>query len=76
MVENRVNFKLRYMLEPDTDFDKRVQEAVEKRRKFELGFNGAAESEAQAEGYTDNIPVDACDHDYPSSDSGTITQTM
>ncbi|KAL1831553.1 hypothetical protein ACET3Z_001204 [Daucus carota] len=76
MVENRVNFKLRYMLEPDTDFDKRVQEAVEKRRKFELGFNGTAESEAQAEGYTDNIPVDACDHDYPSSDSGTITQTM
>ena len=36
MVENRVNFKLRYML-PGSDerFDQKVKEAVEKRQKFD-----------------------------------------
>lgn len=76
MVENRVNFKLRYMLEPDLDFDRRVQAAVEKRRKFEHGMTDAADSESQAEGYRDNIAVGACDHDYRYSDSETIVQTM
>lgn len=76
MVENRLNFKLRYMLEPDKEFDKRVQAAIEKRRKFELGITNAADSASQVEGYRDNIPVDACDRDYLSSDSETIAQTM
>lgn len=71
MVVNRLNFKLRYMLEPDTAFDKRVQEAIEKRWKFELGITNAADSASQVEGYRDNTPVDAYDHDYLSSDSET-----
>lgn len=38
MVENRVNFKLRYMLaSSDEEFDMRVKEAVERRRRFESG---------------------------------------
>ncbi|KAK1395045.1 transcription termination factor MTERF2, chloroplastic [Heracleum sosnowskyi] len=76
MVENRLNFKLRYMLESDTEFDKRVQAAIEKRRKFELGITNAADSVSQVEGYRDDIPVDACDQNYLSSDSETIAQTM
>ncbi|XP_051138536.1 transcription termination factor MTERF2, chloroplastic [Andrographis paniculata] len=36
MVENRVNFKLRYMLaSTDDEFNERVEEAVERRRSFE-----------------------------------------
>ncbi|XP_077218911.1 mitochondrial transcription termination factor family protein [Tasmannia lanceolata] len=38
LVENRINFKLRYMLPgPDEEFDRRVQDAVERRRRFESG---------------------------------------
>ncbi|KAL5704624.1 Transcription termination factor mterf2 [Ranunculus cassubicifolius] len=38
VVENRLNFKLRYMLGcSDQVFDERVEAAVEKRRKFESG---------------------------------------
>ncbi|WOL07851.1 transcription termination factor MTERF2, chloroplastic [Canna indica] len=38
MVENRVNFKLRYMLAgSDEDFNQRVQDAIERRRRFESG---------------------------------------
>ncbi|KAL3814135.1 hypothetical protein ACJIZ3_015403 [Penstemon smallii] len=38
MVENRVNFKLRYMLKSsDEEFDMRVKDAVERRRRFESG---------------------------------------
>ncbi|KAL9231636.1 hypothetical protein vseg_006837 [Gypsophila vaccaria] len=41
LVENRVNFKLRYMLATsDEDFHQRVQAAVERRQKFESGANG------------------------------------
>lgn len=60
------------MLEPDTEFDKRVQAKVENRRKFELGITNSADSASQVEGYRDNISVDACDHDYLSSDSETV----
>lgn len=39
MVENRVNFKLRYMLAPtDEEFDQKVRAAVERRQRFESGF--------------------------------------
>lgn len=38
MVENRVNFKLRYMLTPtDEEFDQKVRAAVERRQRFESG---------------------------------------
>lgn len=38
MVENRINFKLRYMLtSTDEEFNVRVTEAVERRRRFESG---------------------------------------
>lgn len=38
MVENRINFKLRYMLaNSDEEFDMRVKDAVERRRRFESG---------------------------------------
>lgn len=39
MVENRVNFKLRFMLAcTDEEFDRRVKEKVERREKFEAGL--------------------------------------
>ncbi|KAE8723698.1 Mitochondrial transcription termination factor family protein isoform 3 [Hibiscus syriacus] len=39
MVENRVNFKLRYMLAcTDEEFDERVADKVERRRRFESGL--------------------------------------
>lgn len=39
MVANRVNFKLRYMLVgSDEEFNKRVQDAVERRKRFETGY--------------------------------------
>ncbi|XP_047950549.1 LOW QUALITY PROTEIN: transcription termination factor MTERF2, chloroplastic-like [Salvia hispanica] len=39
MVENRVNFKLRYMLGgSDEEFHTRVREAVERRKRFESGI--------------------------------------
>ncbi|KAL6526102.1 Transcription termination factor mterf2, chloroplastic [Orobanche hederae] len=38
MVENRINFKLRHMLaSTDEEFEMKVKEAVERRRKFESG---------------------------------------
>ncbi|GAB4837909.1 Transcription termination factor mterf2, chloroplastic [Ancistrocladus abbreviatus] len=39
LVENRINFKLRYMLaSSDEEFRKRVQAAVERRQRFESGI--------------------------------------
>lgn len=41
LVENRINFKLRYMLaSTDEEFQKKVEAAVERRRKFESGLMG------------------------------------
>ncbi|KAG5238962.1 transcription termination factor MTERF [Salix suchowensis] len=41
LVENRINFKLRYMLaSTDEEFQKKVESAVERRRKFESGLMG------------------------------------
>ncbi|KAK9667392.1 hypothetical protein RND81_14G253000 [Saponaria officinalis] len=63
LVENRINFKLRYMLATsDEDFHQRVQAAVERRQKFESGANGpyiqvpedVAEVENQVETGTDH----------------------
>lgn len=48
MVENRINFKLRYMLaSTDEEFDMRVKEAVERRRRFECGVIYQPPSDSQ-----------------------------
>ncbi|GFQ00987.1 hypothetical protein PHJA_002242600 [Phtheirospermum japonicum] len=48
MVENRINFKLRYMLAcNDEEFDLKVKEAVEKRRRFESGIIYESTSDSQ-----------------------------
>lgn len=40
MVENRVNFKFRYMLVCiDEEFERRVRDKVERRERFEVGFD-------------------------------------
>lgn len=40
MVENRVNFKLRYMLAcTDEEFERRVKDKVERRERFEAGLD-------------------------------------
>lgn len=66
MLENRVNFKLRYMLtDTDEEFDQRVNAAVERRRRFELGQKeeGKDLSETQTDGNTEHTPND------PATDS-------
>ncbi|KAL4320058.1 hypothetical protein GQ457_18G017050 [Hibiscus cannabinus] len=48
MVENRVNFKLRYMLAcTDEEFNERVADKVERRRRFESGRTDDALSESE-----------------------------
>ncbi|KAL0365522.1 UNVERIFIED_CONTAM: Transcription termination factor MT, chloroplastic [Sesamum angustifolium] len=48
MVENRINFKLRYMLaSTDEEFDIRVKEAVERRRRFESSVTYQPPSDSQ-----------------------------
>lgn len=40
MVENRVNFKLRFMLAcSDEEFERRVRDKVERRERFEAGLD-------------------------------------
>nr|AKM76435.1 embryo defective 2219 [Monsonia marlothii] len=47
VVENRVNFKLRYMLAAtDEEFNKRVEEAVKRREKFECRVNDSSLSDS------------------------------
>ncbi|KAH6789358.1 Mitochondrial transcription termination factor family protein [Perilla frutescens var. frutescens] len=57
MVENRVNFKLRYMLaSSDEEFDVRIKEAVERRRRFESG-DIYEPSDPQNDDCSDMMPV-------------------
>ncbi|KAL0422757.1 UNVERIFIED_CONTAM: Transcription termination factor MT, chloroplastic [Sesamum latifolium] len=54
MVENRINFKLRYMLaSTDEEFDMRVKEAVERRRRFESGVPYQPPSDSQNDDSTE-----------------------
>ncbi|KAK3022046.1 hypothetical protein RJ639_047436 [Escallonia herrerae] len=49
LVENRINFKLRYMLSStDEEFNQRVQDAVERRKKFESGIVDEQSSNSQS----------------------------
>lgn len=58
MVENRVNFKLRYMLaSSDEEFEARVKEAVERRRRFESGAICEQPSDSQNDDRSDIMPV-------------------
>ncbi|KAK6136760.1 hypothetical protein DH2020_029473 [Rehmannia glutinosa] len=48
MVENRINFKLRYMLSStDEEFEMRIKDAVERRRRFESGVTYEPTSDSQ-----------------------------
>lgn len=54
LVENRINFKLRYMLaSTDEEFQKKVEAAVERRRKFESGLMGDNSDADSSEEETD-----------------------
>ncbi|OWM87260.1 hypothetical protein CDL15_Pgr019307 [Punica granatum] len=71
MVENRVNFKLRYMLTPtDEEFDQRVKAAVERRQQFETGVSSHGLQSPQT---TDERGVDdgtgLSHHDLASSET-------
>lgn len=49
-MENRINFKLRYMLsDSDEEFGQRVRAAVEKRRRFEFGMTCEDPSDSQTD---------------------------
>lgn len=48
LVKNRVNFKLRYMLaSSDEEFNMKVQEAVQRRERFESGLVNSDISQAE-----------------------------
>ncbi|KAI9181509.1 hypothetical protein LWI28_015680 [Acer negundo] len=67
MVENQVNFKLRYMLAcSDEEFDQKVAEKIEKRRRFESGLLDADLIDSQpTDGSLGNGEADA----YPDSEN-------
>ncbi|XP_028084629.1 transcription termination factor MTERF2, chloroplastic-like [Camellia sinensis] len=72
LAENRINFKLRYML-PGTDeeFDRRVHAAVERRQRFESGVVDNYPSDSQTDGSIERTLVDFSVNDYSSSDNQT-----
>lgn len=48
LVKNRVNFKLRYMLaSSDEEFNRKVQEAVQRRERFESGLVNSEETQPE-----------------------------
>lgn len=58
LVENRINFKLRYMLaSTDEEFQKKVEAAVERRRKFESGLMGDNSQASDADSSEEEIDV-------------------
>ena len=72
MVENRVNFKLRYMLAgTDEEFDERVRAAVERRQRFELGIADNDPAESQTDDSIESASVDFSIADCSSSDTQT-----
>lgn len=59
MVENRVNFKLRYMLaSSDDEFKQRVQSAVERRVRFESGVIHDKQAHTEIDGSIEKLPFD------------------
>lgn len=58
MVDNRVNFKLRYMLaSTDEEFAQKVEAAVERRQKFEAGFSISSLSNSNTDDSTEKTLV-------------------
>ncbi|OIT07141.1 PREDICTED: transcription termination factor MTERF2, chloroplastic [Nicotiana attenuata] len=59
MVENRINFKLRYMLaSTDDEFKQRVQAAVERRLRFESGVIYDKQADTQIDCSIEKLPFD------------------
>ncbi|CAN4107545.1 unnamed protein product [Withania somnifera] len=59
MVENRVNFKLRYMLaSSDDEFKQRVEAAVERRLRFESGVLHDKQAHTEISGSHKKLPFD------------------
>ncbi|KAM3377023.1 transcription termination factor MTERF2, chloroplastic [Capsicum galapagoense] len=59
MVENRVNFKLRYMLaSSDDEFKQRVQSAVERCVRFESGVIHDKQAHTEIDGSIEKLPFD------------------
>lgn len=76
LVENRVNFKLRYMLATtEEEFDKRVKAAVERRQKFESGIVDEPASDFPANGSVEIPLVDLKGNEY-SCNSQTIGDAL
>ncbi|GMH13437.1 hypothetical protein Nepgr_015278 [Nepenthes gracilis] len=60
LVENRINFKLRYMLgSTDEDFSRRVRDAVVRRQRFESGI--VCLPELRGNESVEQAPADACE---------------
>lgn len=59
MVENRVNFKLRYMLaSTDDEFKQKVQVAIERRLRFESGVTYDKQEQTEIDGSIEKLPFD------------------
>ncbi|XP_057494703.1 transcription termination factor MTERF2, chloroplastic [Actinidia eriantha] len=72
MVENRLNFKLRYMLAGTyEEFDERVRAAVERRQRFELGITDNDPAESQTDDSIESASFDFSIDDCSSSDTQT-----
>ncbi|CAM8920623.1 unnamed protein product [Rhodiola kirilowii] len=75
MVENRVNFKLRYMLaSTDSEFQQRVCAAVERRQRFESGIIMDSLSDTESVDFepgvdNDNLHHSQVSHGNPEMDS-------
>lgn len=66
LVENRINFKLRYMLAgPDDEFYKRVEAAIERRRRFESGIMDINPQTQTANSSSEQIQVNSSEMRNP-----------
>lgn len=74
LVENRVNFKLRYMLAiSDEEFARRVEAAVERRSRFESGLMSSTLSDSQTtnDSLENRTLVDFCGREVAFSECQT-----
>ncbi|KAJ8641179.1 hypothetical protein MRB53_017873 [Persea americana] len=69
LVENRINFKLRYMLAgPDDEFYKRVEAAIERRRRFESGVQDSSGWKQEFIEMHASIPIPQAPHHKLTAD--------
>ncbi|KAK9286085.1 hypothetical protein L1049_014465 [Liquidambar formosana] len=79
LVENQVNFKLRYMLaSTDEEFSQRVEAAVERRQRFESGIMDSTFSDSQTtdESLDERALVDLSGSEITVSDSQTTDRSI